>query len=86
MSDPTNQYKHPVYPVEATRRGEIYALAHGYILSEKGIVYQQDGKDQRTYRGFYRFYFSNRVAVDAWLKQNGITELTEPGRRRYYRR
>ncbi len=72
MSDPTNQYKHPVYPVEATRRGELYALAHGYYLSDKGIVYQKDGKDVKTYRGFYKFYFLNRRIVDAWLREKKI--------------
>jgi hypothetical protein len=72
MSDPTNQYKNPVYPVEATRRGEIYALAHGYRLSEKGIVYQINGEDTKTYRGFYKFYFLNRRIVDAWLRENNI--------------
>jgi hypothetical protein len=72
MSDPTNQYKNPVFPKEATRRGEIYGQAHGYCLSDKGLVYQKDGKDKRTYRGYYQFYFSNRRAVDIWLKESGI--------------
>jgi hypothetical protein len=72
MSDPTNQYRNPVYPVEATRRGELFALAHGYCLSEKGIVCQKDGKDDKTYRGFYKFYFLNRRLVDAWLKEIGM--------------
>jgi hypothetical protein len=72
MSDPTNQYKDPVYPVVATRRGEIYGQAHGYCLSERGIVYQKNGSDMRTYRGFYKFYFLNRHIVDVWLKENGL--------------
>jgi hypothetical protein len=72
MSDPTNQYKNPVYPVVASRRGEVYGQAHGYRLSERGVVYQIDGSDKRTYRGYYKFYFSNRQIVDAWLKENGL--------------
>jgi hypothetical protein len=72
MSDPTNQYKSPVYPVVATKRGELYGQAHGYSLSENGIVSQQNGSDSRTYRGFYKFYFLNRRVVDAWLKENGF--------------
>ena len=72
LSDPTNQYKNPVYPADATRRGEMYGQAHGYTLSERGVVYQKNGGDSRTYRGFYKFYFSNRRMVDAWLKENGL--------------
>ena len=72
MSNPTNQYKNPVFPADATRRGELYGQAHGYRLSERGIVYQISGGDKQTYRGFYKFYFSNRPIVDAWLKAQGI--------------
>jgi hypothetical protein len=72
MSDPTNQYKHPVFPTEATRRGEIYGNAHGYCISENGLVYHKDGSDSKTYRGFYKFYFLNRRLVDAWLKEKGL--------------
>jgi hypothetical protein len=72
MSDPTNQYKNPVYPSEATRRGEIYGQLHGYQITDKGVVYQSKGTDKKTYRGFYKFYFMNRKLVDAWLKENGL--------------
>ena len=72
MSNPTNQYKNPVYPLEATKRGEVYGHTHGYSLSKKGLVFQVDGADPKTYRGYYRFYFSNRRLIDAWLEENSL--------------
>jgi hypothetical protein len=74
MSNPTNQYKDPVYPAEATKRGQIYSQTHGYVISKKGVVYHQAGHDKRTYLGFYKFYFLNRQVVDAWLKENGLLD------------
>ncbi len=74
MSNPTNQYKDPVYPAEATKRGQIYSQTHGYSITPRGVVFQKNGPDKRTYRGFYKFYFFNRQVVDAWLKENGLLD------------
>ena len=74
MSNPTNQYKDPVYPAEATKRGQIYSQTHGYTITQKGVVFQKDGQDTRTYRGYYKFYFQNRQKVDAWLRENGLLD------------
>jgi len=81
MSDPTKQYKNPVFPREATRRGEIYGTAHGYSLSTDGLVYHKEGS-QPAARGWYRFYFLNRRAADAWLLEKGAIDPAPPPKAR----